>query len=414
MAETCTEALSRAALEWLLKSARSTGEALTWTGSPSDEELDPTLYSGGAGIVLALVEGHAHFGEERYAEAALRGGRGIADAVDVWGHSALYFGLTGMAFALHTLGEQYADEGCQRSAQRALSHVRTRFDGVRWGEQIELLGGNAGIALGALAMGDIDLAVMAVTAYLRLAERTPGGVTWEGKAGLASRYHHLSHGTLGIVHALASVGHATGRSDLVDLALAGVADVVSRNEGDARGFLVPHSDPQHRPELIARYSYGWCHGAAGDAQTFRLLGSITGDPAWSNLADRCWHTVTHSGLPHRLEPGFWDNSGRCCGTAGVLALAGDRVVERGDDTRFADVLVADLIERATVDPTGARWSNDEHRATPSRLEPRTGWAMGNAGIIRELLRYVRMGAGRSPSYAVAWPDHPAATTGGPR
>ena len=124
--------------------------------------------------------------------------------------------------------------------------------------------------------------------------------------------------------------------------------------------------------------------------------------------------MTHSGLPHRLEPGFWDNSGRCCGTAGVLALAGDRVVERGDDTRFADVLVADLIERATVDPTGARWSNDEHRATPSRLEPRTGWAMGNAGIIRELLRYVRMGAGRSPSYAVAWPDHPAATTGGPR
>ena len=77
-------------------------------------------------------------------------------------------------------------------------------------------------------------------------------------------------------------------------------------------------------ELIERYSYGWCHGPAGDAQTFRLLHSITGDPAWSQLADRCWQTVTHCGLPERLRPGFWDNNGRCCGTAGVLALACDR------------------------------------------------------------------------------------------
>ena len=69
-------------------------------------------------------------------------------------------------------------------------------------------------------------------------------MTWEAKAGLASRYHHI--GTLGIVQALASTGHAAGRSDLVALALAGAADVVSRNEADAAGFFVPHSDPQHR------------------------------------------------------------------------------------------------------------------------------------------------------------------------
>ncbi len=33
-----------------------------------------------------------------------------------------------------------------------------------------------------------------------------------------------------------------------------------------------------------------------------------------------------------MRPGFWDNNGRCCGTAGVLALACDRIVERGDDS----------------------------------------------------------------------------------
>ncbi len=57
------------------------------------------------------------------------------------------------------------------------------------------------------------------------------------------------------------------------------------------------------------------------------------------------------------------------------------------------MLVEDLVARATVDADGARWSNHEHRATPSDLEPLPGWAMGNAGIVRELLRYVRLAQG---------------------
>jgi hypothetical protein len=34
--------------------------------------------------------------------------------------------------------------------------------------------------------------------------------------------------------------------------------------------------------------------------------------------------------------------------------------------------------------------------------------MGNAGIIRELLRYARIQEGPDPGYAIAWPDHPPA------
>jgi hypothetical protein len=92
----------------------------------------------------------------------------------------------------------------------------------------------------------------------------------------------------------------------------------------------------------------------------------------------------------------------------VLALACDREVEDGDGLAFADVLVADLGRRATVDASGARWSNVEYRASPPELELRPGWAMGNAGLVRELLRHARIATGRDPSYAVQWPDHPAA------
>lgn len=393
------EPLARQALDWLQRSGRDADGDLWWSYVPSDDELDPTLYSGAAGNVLALLEGQRRFGDG-YGDAAIRATRAIAAAFGGWANSSLHFGVTGMAFALWAVGDRLGDATAAAWARQAFDLVRSRFDGERWGEQFELLGGNAGIALAALAAGDTALAELAVTPYLRTAEPTPGGVHWEVRSGTPARFHHISHGTLGIVVALAAVGRAIGRPDMVELALAGAADVVARDEAAPEGFLVPHSDPQHKPDLIQRYSYGWCHGPAGDAQAFRMLGDVTGDPAWAALVDRCWHTVTHSGLPRRLRPGFWDNSGRCCGTAGVLALACDL-----GDLDFAATLVDDIAARATVDGEGARWSNREHRATPSDLEPRIGWAMGNAGIVRELLRYAGLVAGRDPGYAVALPDH---------
>lgn len=92
-----------------------------------------------------------------------------------------------------------------------------------------------------------------------------------------------------------------------------------------------------------------------------------------------------------------------CGTAGVLALACDRHAEQAGDLAFADVLASDLAARATSGTHGARWSNVEHRASPAIMSPRTGWAMGNAGIIPELLRYARIHQGQDPGYAIAWP-----------
>ncbi len=345
--------------------------------------------------MLGLLEGYLALGDERYADAASRGLTALRAAVDDEDDYSLYFGLTGVALALHVAGEQLNDPAAVAASGRALERVRAAFDGERWSVLFELLGGNAGIALGAQQMGDDELAVLAAEPYLRRAEPTANGLTWQHRDGIAARLHHISHGTLGIVYALA----ALGRPDFRTAALAGAADVVSRNEAGPAGFLVPHSDPQHRPEVVERYSYGWCHGPAGDAQVFRLLAAVTGDPAWTALVSRCWHTVTHSGLPQRLRPGFWDNSGRCCGTAGVLALAADL-----GDLNFGGVLVADLEARATRTADGVCWSNFEHRRTPGDLPPEPGWAMGNAGIARELLRFDRVIAGARPDYYVTWPD----------
>lgn len=127
-----------------------------------------------------------------------------------------------------------------------------------------------------------------------------------------ARSHHIAHGTLGIVYALASVGDAAGRADMVEVA------------------------------------------------------HITTDETWTALADRCWRTVRQSGLPRPIRPGFWDNNARCCGTAGVLALACDRIVERGDAFEFANVLVDDLVTRAIVDDAGVRWPDHPVTSNASR------------------------------------------------
>ncbi|MFE7277875.1 lanthionine synthetase LanC family protein [Streptomyces sp. NPDC057623] len=404
------EELAADGLRWLLSVAREAGDGggIGWPVRPSADELEPMLYNGTAGVVPVLLEAWRHFGDDSYADTALRAARGLAESVESVADDSLYFGRTGMALVLRAVHDELGDTAAGAAADRALELVRSRFDGTRWGDLFELMGGNAGIGLGALLAGARELAVQAVEPYARTAEPTPAGVRWPYRADTSPSMHHMSHGTLGIAYGLAAVGHATGREDLVELALAGVADVVSRAEDGPDGFLVAHSDPHHGSELTARHNYGWCHGPTGDAQVFRLLRDLSGDPTpWPALADRCWHTVRHCGLPRRLRPGFWDNNGRCCGTAGVLALACDRIAEQGDSPGFAQVLVADIAAHATRDAEGARWSNVEHRADPSDLEPEAGWAMGNAGIVRELLRFVRVVRGGEPDYAFTWPDQPA-------
>ncbi|MFD8540580.1 lanthionine synthetase LanC family protein [Streptomyces rubrogriseus] len=396
-------------LRWLTGAARETpGGGLAWPVRPSDDAVEPMLYNGTAGNVPVLLEAWRHFGDDAYADTALRAARDLAARVDDLEDDSLYFGRTGLALVLRAVHAELGDPASGEAADRALHLVRSRFDGTRWGELFELMGGNAGIGLGALLAGDPELAVLAVEPYLRTAERTAHGVHWPHRTGVVARLHHVSHGTLGIALALARVGGATGRGDLLDLALAAVADVVARDSDGPDGFLAPHSTPQFLPDLIDPVSYGWCHGPSGDAQLFRTLRDVTSDPAWTALADRCWHTVTHSGLPRRLRPGFWDNNGRCCGTAGVLALACDRIAEQRDASDFADVLVTDLTARATRDREGARWSNVDFRSTPGELEPQLGWAMGTAGIVRELLRHVRLARGGTPAYAFTWPDQPPA------
>ena len=75
-----SEELALAALEWIAATAVADGDGVWWSGKPSSDEPDPTPYHGSAGIVLALLEAEAHFGDGRWGDLALRGTRWLAGA----------------------------------------------------------------------------------------------------------------------------------------------------------------------------------------------------------------------------------------------------------------------------------------------------------------------------------------------
>ena len=107
---------------------------------------------------------------------------------------------------------------------------------------------------------------------------------------------------------------------------------------------------------------------------------------------RCLHSVRTSGLPERRYPGFWDNDGRCCGTAGVGETFLDSWQRFGheQDLEFAVQLADTLVERAILDGPHAYWRFIEHREPEPLLPPGVGWMQGAAGIASFLFRVSRI------------------------
>ncbi|MFJ4691357.1 lanthionine synthetase LanC family protein [Streptomyces sp. NPDC088766] len=105
-------------------------------------------------MVPALLEARRHFGDDGYGDAALRAARFLTSAAEAGEDDSLYFGRTGIALVLRTVHRELGDGAAGAAADRALARVRSRFDGTRWGELFELMGGDAGIGLGALATGE--------------------------------------------------------------------------------------------------------------------------------------------------------------------------------------------------------------------------------------------------------------------
>jgi hypothetical protein len=265
--------------------------------------------------------------------------------------------------------------------------------------------GTASVVLGALwadrhdVPGATELAERAVDVLLAEQEPRDTGVYWPF---VPLRYllqddvqmPNWSHGQAGIAGTMAAAGLALGRPDLVEVARLGAEHLVSGGDTSDGGLRLDHRIPGQ--DGLDTYTYTWCHGPAGTSLLFAAL-DRAGVPAVAGRTPYDWeraclHSLQVSGIPERLHPGFWDNDGRCCGTAGVGDVVLSMWQRRGNDDElaFAVALADAIVERAIDDGDHTYWRFVEYRNEDPLLPPGVGWMQGTAGIAAYLFRLARV------------------------
>jgi hypothetical protein len=345
--------------------------------------------------------------EQRVADAiAERVGGGIATEIDC----TFFDGLVSAIGALTTLEVPGAQAAVHRLValrtpdgwpQTAVGPPRflpgTRISDVTLGTAGVLLGALWARRMGVANAG--DLGEQAASVLMAEREHVPTGVDWHWvprrfHAEPARQMPNFSHGLAGIAAALALAGTELDRPDLTSAAARGAEHLLTLGHRDGQGFVVPRTIPSNPDQDV--FTYGWCQGPTGTSLLFLALDlagvdDIAGEPplVWHR---RCLNSVRTSGLPARLHPGFWDNDGRCCGTAGVGEVFLDSWQRSGneDDLEFALHLADTLVERAVLDGPHAYWRFIEHRDPEPLLPPGVGWMQGAAGIAAFLFRLSRV------------------------
>ncbi len=362
-----------------------------------------TIYFGTGGLALVLAElslARPLDDVEVALAAAIR--TSISSTSAIGRLPGLYFGLSGDATALTVLRD--AD-----GASAVLRRILALHDETAWVmpevPPYDVIAGMAGIAMTGVWCGGEDgmaLATLAGESLVAAADEVATGLDWPFLTGWETRMPNVSHGTAGIAAALAITGHALGDESLLDAACRGAAHLVAIGDVSDVGFTAPHYVP-HGDGDEDRVTFTWCHGPTGTSLLFAALHAagvdMVGGVSAAELRARCLRSVLAGGVPERLRPGFWDNDGQCCGTAGVGDVLLDAAMDAEDagcagiaDTYLSGaVRMGDaLVDRAVVDATGARWQFLEHRAEPHLLAPGTGWSQGAAGIASFLLRLARV------------------------
>ena len=408
------------AARFIQASAVATPHGTTWPANPADRaSVAADLYSGSAGVVLFFVELHRATGDPAHLATATAGADELIASLDRQADSGLYTGLAGIGFVLsevarHTSTAKYRAR-YRQAARRVVALLQQRAvergAGVEWNDTTDIISGSAGIGLFLLYAADAldapEARTLAARAGRRLLERgrgDSGGRKWPMDGTSAQLLPNFSHGTAGVAYFLATLYQATKDRAFLDGALAGAAylKAIANTDGDV--CLIFHHEPDDAGRRL--YYLGWCHGPAGTARLWYRLWQATGDRAWLEWASKSARGIVASGVPDRPAPGFWNNVGPCCGSAGVAEffLAHHRATGDAASLAFARRVSAQILASATRDASGIRWPHAEHRSRPAEIVAQTGWMQGAAGIGAWFLHLDAFERGAAPP--IRFPDSP--------
>jgi len=409
------------ALRWVADAAVPTSDGATWpvTRAPAAPRTDD-LYAGTAGVLVGFAEarlaGIADFDDHARAAVAQLQIQAAADLDRIDDSDpGLYTGLAGMLAGLDIWGQASGDFAAREAARGLtlrLARIAAAGPVSPWRD---IIAGDAGILLVLVALGGpgAEPGVSATADRLIAATEWIDGLPdWYARADYPVFLPNFSHGAAGVGCALAAAAAFLDRPELLEVAELAAHRLIKLGKRTDGTLAVPHSIPLADPQ--APVSYGWCHGPTGTLRLFEILDSERPGQGWADWADACRLAVRRSGLPERKYPGFWDNIGQCCGTAGVAEMVLDYYQassEREWLSWAVEDLTEDILDRRTTDESGVRWSHTEHRRPQPLLEPGVGWMQGAAGIAGWLLRLARVEQDGTKAVRLRWPDQPGLQLG---
>jgi hypothetical protein len=398
--------------------------------SPPDDRDGMHSGVGGLALVLAEVRAERPWTAPEQALADSIGER-LGAAIATQDDCSFFDGLASTIGTLVALGAHGVEDALARLLETATpdgwpQHFVEPPRYLPDARVNDLTLGTAGVLAAALwarqhgAGRATELADLAADLLLAEAEEAPTGTNWrfvparfvtEARAEMPN----LSHGLAGIAAALAVAGRELDRPELTAAAVRGAAHLVTLGDTSDGGFYTTRCIPSDKDDDFV--TYNWCHGPAGTSLLFAALDGagvreVAGETP-EQWRRRCLTSVRTSGIPARLWPGFWDNDGRCCGTAGVGDVFLDSWHRTGDerDLEFALRLADTVVERAVHDGPSMYWRFVEHRAADPLLPPGVGWAQGAAGIVAFLLHAARVAGAENavpvPRMDSWWASEPA-------
>ena len=404
------------ALKWIRSSAVKTDSGLAWPAVPgTSKRLDPYLYHGSGGVVLFLLEAYRTTQDKA---CLLEACAGADHLVSVLGGDAklpcgLYNGMAGLGFVLGEVFKATGKEKYRKHALEVLRRLRKRArkagSGVEWNNTTDIIRGGAGIALYLLhASKALDhpaalaLAEKAGKRLVDLGKPAGDGLKWLMQPNYPRTMPNFSHGTAGVAYFLATLHQATKDKTFLDAVLKGAAYLESIAQKTEEGILIFH----HEPGGKDLFYLGWCHGPPGTARLHLRLHQITGEKKWLEAMEQSAAAILLSGIPEKRTPGFWNNAGVCCGSAGVaeffLALHGITGEKRY--LTYARRVTRHLLDASTRTDGVRKWIQAEHRVRPDLLQAQTGYMQGAAGIGLWLLRLNAFQKGKP--FHLTLPDSP--------
>ncbi len=408
------------AAAWLESISIETEHGLTWPISPDEPDtISYDLYHGTPGVILFFIELHRATGEARYLEIARRAGDDLlANLAEE--DMGLYSGLAGQAFVLMRLGEATGEWRFTNATRVAISTLDRLSEGVgsniHWNDSTDIISGSAGIGLACLSLfdglNDIRALGMAIGAGNNLvAEANPGNqpdqLSWPMTKDYPRLMPNFSHGTAGVAFFLAVLHtHLQEQEmesdvDYLEAARAGARRLIALADRES-GFRVFH----HTPDGEDLFYLNYCHGPAGTARLFARLALADPQGQWGTYVSQCAQTFKESGIPHAEQPGFWNNVGQCCGSAGVVSFLYDADRPGDGFENLKEELLRDLVERGeqAEGQSGLRWPHAEHRVRPELILAQTGYMQGAAGIGLMFLQLDAIDKGRE--FGGRLPDSP--------